>query len=307
MTNNNETFLIDINKEALKDLDRRLATFNSPESGQIKRRQEDAYAAPYLSQDIAPPAEFPVKNAQSDQPDGATDFLAELEHEVAIQNQLDAANNGLGSKTSREKAQLLHESLFSIFSFFNKMSRHANLLAPEILRSYRLDSQTAYSGLRWKGAFADCRKQDTSERSLLAHVSFRVRLVAPEPIPFVRRWDQLDTLKKELHMLNLRTVDEFLFPKKAEQEFVEMELAPDFPVQISFQGNYAADRIDVLSRNLEGFGIAAFTLDRDRVDQSMLEGLGRFLMSRSDKLPDALRRITYVPSEKKTLKDSFSF
>jgi hypothetical protein len=69
-----------------------------------------------------------------------------------------------------------------------------------------------------------------------------------------------------------------------------MHLAADFPVQLTFGANYDSGRIDVLSRNLDGFGIAAFTCNPDDVTQGFLDDLGRFLLARSNSLPAALHR-----------------
>jgi hypothetical protein len=74
-----------------------------------------------------------------------------------------------------------------------------------------------------------------------------------------------------------------------------LALAPDFPLQISFKGNYKMHRIDVSSRNLEGFCVSNFILDIAEVNQDFLDELGRFLLSRSPSLPGALRRVNYVP------------
>lgn len=253
-------------------------------SARETRRPARPVYAP-IQTSIAPDA------AQSAHDEGKTlGFLAELEREVAELNQGTTAQ-----QDQLQQSQQLHEALSRIFSFLYRMSLHANQLQPQISRNYRLDSQTAYTDLRWHGAFADSRKQDSSDKSFLSHVSFRVRLVAPQPITLTRRWHQLEVLRKDLHTLNLRALDESVFDSRTEQELVEVQLAPDFPVQIRFQGNYKEQCIDVLSRNLEGFYISAFILEKDQVNQALLDGLGRFLLSRIDVLPEAFRRINYIP------------
>lgn len=254
-----------------------------PGAGETRRPARPAYAP------IITSVEPDAAQSKRDEDEGPG-LLAELEREVAALSQERSAQ-----QDDLKQSMLLHEALSRIFSFLHQMSRHANQLQPEISRNYRLDSRTAYTGLRWQGAFTDSRKQDSSERSFLSHVSFRVRLVAPQPVTLTRRWNQLDVLKRDLHILNLRVLDESGFDMRSEQELVEVQLAPDFPVQISFKGNYREQRIDVLSRNLEGFYISAFILERNQVDQAMLDGLGRFLLSRIDALPEAFRRINYIP------------
>lgn len=264
------------------DLEQRLAQAHQAELRLTQRR--DGTDRPSL----ATPRETPPPPAPAE----TSGFLAELEREAAGRQQGDTTLHD-----RRARAQRLHETLGRIFGFFNLLARHANDLGPAITRSYRLDAQTAYTGLRWHGAFADYRKQSVAENAPLSHVTFRVKLVAPESVAVVRRWDQLEAFLQELHILNLRTVEEIDVAKKPQQELFQLHLAPEFPVQISFQGNYEADRIDILSRNLEGFGIAAFTVDTTQVTQPLLDDLGRFLLCRSANLPAALRRVHYRPKQ----------
>lgn len=301
MADDSSDFLADIDEQ----LDQRLAmAAMSQDEAKNRGGRSEAYAPPSLDPDaFARPADFssapprtPDMPPPRGQEEGAMNFIAELEREVAAHQQSEAH----GAQDAADKARQLHDALSRIFDFLNQLSRHANQLEPEIARVYRLDAQTAYSGLRWRGAFADFRKQDLSENARLSHASFRVRLVAPQPVTLLRRWDQMESLKKDLHILDLRIVDDDVFARKAEQEFTKVQLAPEFTVQMNFKANYSAQRIDILCRNLEGFGISAFILDADRVDQSLLEALGRFLLSRGNALPGALRRVNHVPSVKKT-------
>jgi hypothetical protein len=301
MAEDESIFLADIDEKTLADLDLNLAiAAGQPNSPRAQRPPVEAYAAPALPTGASHrPTDFSSRPANSvamtdvprDEASGTMNFIDELAQEVAARK-LGGAQQPLDAQ---HKAHQLHEALSRIFAFFNQLSRHANQLEPEISRAYRLDAQTAYSGLRWRGAFADFRKQDLSENARLSHASFRVRLVAPQSVTLIRRWDQLESLKRDLHVLDLRIINDAVFAEKPEQEFVEVQLASDFPVQISFKGNYSAHRVDLLCRNLEGFSISAFTLEIEQVTQLLLEDLGRFLLSRSNTLPGALRRVNHVP------------
>jgi hypothetical protein len=298
-------FLADFDDNALNDLEQRLSAANAQAHGFLNsphlapnKKPEPKSDLPIDSSPeckaISPSRPEPVSTPAISEESGEKDFLAELEREVAVRVQDIGAQQGHHAKT-----QELHKALSRIFAFLHRMSGHANKLQPAITRSYRLDTQIAYEGLHAQDAFADSRKHDLSENSYLSHVNFRMRLVAPQPIGLLRRWDQLDGLKKDLHILNLRLLDEPTFTKKPDQEFIKLALAPDFPLHISFKGNYKAHRIDVSSRNLEGFCVSNFALDIAEVNQDFLDELGRFLLSRSLSLPGALRRVNYVPSAEK--------
>ena len=235
-------------------------------------------SSPHAAPIVAPPVENPVESG----------LLAELAREM---------EEKLGSKRSAEqdsqaKAQRLHEALGRIVKFLNPLVKYMNSMEPEINRSYCLDARTVYTHLKWRDASVDYRKQDLSSTALLGHIMFSVNLYAPEPVLVTRPWTQHEILKKELHSLRLRVLDELdLDIKKTKQEWLQVRLAPDFPVQIKFQGNYDEYYIDVLSRNIETFGIAVFRLKPEAVTPGMLDDLGSFLIGRKDRLPTALLRV----------------
>lgn len=272
---------------SMADLEQRLA-----ESRRGGGRSQPLQAPAATPSPTAVPAAAPVAIAPPTAKAGAgaeadSSLLAELAQEAA-----EKLGSGRSTEAERQaRARLIHETLERIFHFLNQFSRHANNIAPRVDRPYRLDTRNAYTDLEWRGAFADYRKQDLSENARLAHVGFRVRLVAPAPVVVNCRWDQLEHLKKEMHILDLHTVEGHEPIGNPQQEHIEVRLAPDFPVHIRFRGNYEAGRIDVLARNLEGFGIAAFELDPAEASQAVLDGIGRFLLCRSDQLPAALRRV----------------
>lgn len=278
------SLLADIDATVM-DLEQRLQVARQPDPPAAAAGLAGPRSAPPLEVPPLPPAVPAAKDGGE-----VSSFLAELADEV---DNGPAVDNDAGNR--RARAERMHQALERIFNFFNQLSRHANKLAPTITRSYRLDAQAAFTGLRWHGAFADYRRESTADNARLARVSFRVRLVAPEPVSVVRRWDQMKSFQEDLHLLDLRTLEDNPLEANPRQERFQMLLAPDFPVQISFQGDYAADRIDMLCRNLEGFGISAFTIEVDQVDQKLLDDLGRYLLCRGDTLPAALRRVHHRP------------
>ena len=217
--------------------------------------------------------------------DNESSLLPELAKEAAKAAGQDNASN------SEVIARHVHEALRSIFRFFVPFCEYANCIGPEIQRSYRLDTRAAYANLEWRGAFASSRNRDMAESALLDHVTFSVHLHAPEPVIVRRRWDQLQTLKTELRILHLRALDDLDVVGEAKQEWYELRLAPDIPVLMLFQGNFSEGRIDVLTSNFDGFGIAAFEIELEDVAPKLLDGVGRFLIGRSNVLPLPLRRV----------------
>jgi hypothetical protein len=227
-----------------------------------------------------PPPRRPKAMAESS-------LLSELAGEAA-----DVA--GRGQEVARESddlAQRVHGALRRIFRFFGPFCEHANVIAPEIRRSYRLDTRTAYANLHWCDAYVSSRNQQEAVDALVDHVTFSVRLRAPEPVVITRRWDQLQGLERELRILNLHAIDDLSMIGKAKQEWHDVRVTESIPVLMRFTGRYDEGRIDVLASNIDGFGIAAFEIALSDVTPELLDGLGRFLIGRSNTLPKALRRL----------------
>jgi len=211
-------------------------------------------------------------------------FLAELAQEAAQKQ----GNDLSATQALQARSQQLHEALERIVAFFTPLIQFANGMNPDISRTYRLDARTIFNQLKWRDANIDARKQDLSANALLAHVTFSVYYCAPEPVIVTRPWDQLEALKAELNNLKLRPVDDTeLDSQRPKQEWLQVRLKPELPVHLRFLANYDKGHIDVLSRNLLTFGISSFRLQAQDITSSLLDDLGRVLLSRSEKLPPA--------------------
>lgn len=269
---------------SLADLEKRLEARRSEDAApdateQLPGRMPERPTAPAVTAN-----EVAREAPAAPPPSESFGFLAELAEEAS-------AASGTGhSQAQLEAAQArqIHDALGRVFHFFNTLCRHANSLAPAIDRAYRLDTQTAFADLKWRDAATRSRLKSLAETSLLDYVVFRVGLWSPQPITVVRRWDQMEALQKELHILDLRPMEDINAQERLTQGQVRLLLAPEVPVQVTFRANYQRNRIDLLSRNLEGFGIAAFTCGAADVTQPFLDDFGRYLLARTSRLPVAL-------------------
>lgn len=222
-------------------------------------------------------------------------LLAELAGEAT--SKLRAIQSDTEDRDAR--TQRLHSSLNRIFQFFHSFSGYVNNIAPVIPRPYNLDNNSAYTALKWQNAFTDSRKQDFSEVATFDYVSFSVRLLSPEPIMVTRRWNQFETLKNELNVFGLRSLDDLdkLLRNKSQLETFSTRLAPDFFVKILFKGNYDDGMIDVKCNNFDGFGVAMFKLNPENVTKELLDETGRFLIGRTDDLPLPLKLARCIPKQ----------
>ena len=236
------------------------------------------------------------KHSSSKQEDfGGSDLLAELAGE-ATQKLKAYQTAELDHKVRSEN---LSAALGKIFQFFSPFSTHLNRIKPVIARPYYADPIAMYNNLQWGDAYTDYRKQSLAESAFFDHVSFRVRLTAANPVIVKRRWNEVETLKKELDAFGLRTLDDLdeVVRGKPKQEFFEVALAPDFLMRIQFQGNYDTGKIDLLCNNFDGFGLASYMLDPETVNQQLLDEIGRFLIGRKDSLPSLLSSTRYLPKQ----------
>jgi len=276
-------------KALMEDIDASLADFER-RLEQEQKAPANQTVAPITQRQQAGEQEFPDIQAQPSQSasaESASGFLAELEHEAAV-----LSGSGESEAHQREIRQRhVHDTLHRIFQFFDAFCRHVNVVAPAIRRPYRLDAQVVYSGVKWQEATVRYRLQTLREKALMDYVALTIRVTAAAPVAVMRRWDQVEQLKKEMHILDLKPADGIDLDDKPQQENVQLLLAPEFPIQLTFRGNYRKERIDVLCRNLDGFGIAAFVCDAAAMNQSLLDDLGRFLIDRTNKLPAGLQSV----------------
>ncbi len=263
---------------------------NQPDNSLREINQEFLRLSPSQQNEITaitnPASALPKSMQKSPSATGGSGLLAGLAKE---------AKERIGSKQStlqesQANAQRVDGALNRIVQFLHPFIQHVNDVEPTINRTYRFDARTVYSNLKWRDATIESRKQSLSDAALTDHVIFSVNLCAPEPVLLKRPWGPLETLKKELHHLRLRMIDDMeAVNKKPKQEWLEAQLAADFPVQIKFQGNYNESNIDVMCRNMGTFGVAVYQLDPDDVTPAFLDDIGLFLLGRTNKLPPQLR------------------
>jgi hypothetical protein len=176
------------------------------------------------------------------------------------------------------------------FQFFNLFTKHLNALEPAIPRIYALDGKAQFSQLKWKRGMVEYRKQSLAEDALLDHVVVQVRLTVPEPVTVTRRWEQFDEIKKDLHAFGLKPMEDMhdLWRNRPQKVTFQVGLEPEFLIRMRFQGDYEDGSVGIDCNNLDGFGAMKAKLKSERLQQSLLDEMGRFLMGRSNALPQEL-------------------
>jgi serine/threonine protein kinase len=191
------------------------------------------------------------------------------------------------------RAKRLHDALERISVFFNELSQQMKNVETTINRTYTFGRRVSFANLTCRKTYSDSRRRDIYDAVFLDYVMFSLNLSAPAPVLVTRSRDMLDDLKDRLEKYKMQPLDNLdALMKGPQQDWVEVGIAPDFPVQLQFKGNYEEGVINVLTLNLEAFGLATFKLAVEDVTPEFLDDMGAFLIGRGAELPPAMQRIT---------------
>ena len=213
-------------------------------------------------------------------------FLAELASEATKKLEAERA-----VQEDRETIkQNVNAALLRTFQFFNLFTKHLNALESDVPRTYALDAKTQFSQLKWKSGMVEFRKQSFADNALMEYVYFQVKVLSPEPVVVIRRWEQYDEIKKDLDAYGLKAADDMyeLWRNRSQKATFQVNLDPELIIWMRFKGNYAGGSIDIESNNLDGFGAANGKLKPELLQSNILDGIGRFLLGRSSSLPEEL-------------------
>jgi hypothetical protein len=216
-------------------------------------------------------------------------LLAELAAAAGAQSQASESDEARRLASARR----LSKALQGIYGYLNQLAQHVNVLKPEVKRSYRLNAQCEFTGLRWDEAFANYRRAATAtEEVLVSSVSFRLRYATAAVPGMTLTRAQAEALRRDLHLVDLAITEENTVAA-ADGPAVWLRLANSIPVQLGFTADTERDCIIVRGRNVEGFGLSAFKLDPAKVDQPLLDAIGLVLLGRANALPAALSPVPF--------------
>jgi serine/threonine protein kinase len=219
---------------------------------------------------------------------GGSTLLAELEQEASRNLTARMATiNDAGAK-----GQAVHDALKLVTDFFAQFIKHVNDVEPQVERSYKLGG-AAYSHLKLINAAMAryYRMEEPSVSGLLSNVVIGYSLHAPQPVVVKWRRDQMESLREELRKFKLRALDSLdAINQMPGQEPVAVLLAPDFPVQLRFQGNYDQYCIDVTALNFEAFGTVRFRLEATSITPELMDQIGLYILGRSNVIPALFQR-----------------
>lgn len=213
-------------------------------------------------------------------------FLAELAGEATQKLEAKRAQQ----QDRQAMTQSVNAALERTFHFFNLFTKHLNAIEPDVPRVYALDGKTRFSRLKWKSGMVEYRKQSLADNALLDYVFFQVRLTTPEPVAVTRRWELFDEVRKDLEAFGLKPIEDMheMWRNRTQKVTFQVGLEPEFLVRMHFRGNYADGIIDLVCNNIDGFGEMKARLKPELLQAGLFDGIGRFLVGRSNSLPQEL-------------------
>lgn len=264
------------------------AKAQDPDATLVGYETENTFAA-------SPPQTFAAATFYQDEtPDsqktfGESSLLAQLELEASRK-----LHAWVATDNDPAGRQAVHNALKLVMEFFTLFIKHVNDVVPQVERLYRLGGGAAYSHLKLQNAAMAryFRMDDPAAADFLSNVVIGFKLHAPQPVVIKWRRDQVESLREELRQFKLRPLDSLdAIEQMPGQEPVTVLLAPDFPVQLRFQGNYERNCIDVTALNFGTFGAASFRLEAGSVTSGLMDQIGFYILGRSNEIPEALHRV----------------
>lgn len=291
--------LLDDLEQSIADFDQRLSDFRADPTATGLRPSQSAFPAidaeaKWVPAPTAakPEAADTAVNAAAAPPQPEAppvDLLAELAEAAASQS----AN----AEDERRQAEVvtagLHAGLKNIFDYLIQLVRHANVAKPALPRPFRLDARNSFGNLAWLEGSVDYRSTNRFDRSYYSRVLFSTRYGSPAPLTAVAPSSYAESLRRELQHLNLKVETEAPTMLPEGGPGVQFTLPNAIPMQISFDADFEANRILLRCRNLEGFGLAAFSLKPGDINRALLDGIGLCLLGRAQGMPTSLQRVPF--------------
>ncbi len=187
--------------------------------------------------------------------------------------------------------QSVNAALQRTFHFFNEFVKHLNALQPTLVRSYALDTKAQFTPLKWQRGMVESRKQSLADNALYDYVFFQVKMSVPSPVTISRRWEQFEVTRKDINGYGLKpSVDMHdLWRNRTSTPLFQVTLEPELLIRMHFQANYTEGRVELEGHNLEGFGASKAKLTPELLQTSLLEEMGRYLMGRSNRMPEVMQ------------------
>lgn len=286
-------------QELIDDIEKSIASFDERFS-KIPRDEGAAQQAPGTSHhkkifpEIDPNAQRDIGPLHAETPPekSAEPPLTPLLSELAASAKREAKHVHSEQERRRQAALRIGHALRLASDYLDQITHHLNLLKPEVPLNYAVDRQHQFSGMHWQDSSTRCETRTRSERSQIEKLMLRIRL-ACEPLSLVVPEHSMRRIENELYLMNLAWRDAGIVDIPGQMTGHRIEIDGSIPLQLVFTADVDQERIILRCRNLLGLGLSAYAIDPASIDDNAMDTLGRCLLGRSKRLPDAFTPIAF--------------
>lgn len=286
-------------QELIDDIEKSIASFDERfsklpvDDGPIPQTQ----AAPRQKKvfpEIDPNAQREIAPLRTEEPAAkpAEAPLTPLLSELAASAKREAGHVHIEQERRRQAALRIGQALRLASDYLDQMTQHLNLLKPDVPLNYAIDRRHQFSAIHWQDSSTRYETRTRSERSLIEKLMLRIRL-ACEPLSLIVSDHHMRRIENELYLMNLAWRDAGIVDDPGRGTGHRIEIDGSIPLQLVFTADVDQERIILRCRNLLGLGLSAYAIDPAAIDAEAMDTLGRCLLGRSKRLPDAFTPIAF--------------
>lgn len=281
----------------IDDLEKSIASFderfsNLPVDDSPVPYKPDEPARRYPTIDPGAQRDIPVVAARQTAPETGEVAQTPLLSELAASASAEAAQVHAEQARREDASLVIDHALRFAYDYLQQLTTHLNLLKPALPLHYAIDRKNAFADVHWQDSSTRTEKNSRSELAQTEKVVLRIRLACQPPTLIVEE-GHLRRLENELYMMNIAWRDVGIVDIPGRGIGHRIEVDGSVPLQLVFTADPDQRRIILRCRNLLGLGLSAYAIAPEAIEATAMDILGRCLLGRSKKLPNAFLPIAF--------------
>jgi len=208
--------------------------------------------------------------------DGGLPLLERLRREAEAAER-SAAPAKAAEPERTQAARELDRELRAAFAYLHEFTKYVGIAKPVLGRTYSFLNRR-FERLRVAEAFVDYRTMGPGEQRLMESITLTLACVAPGEHRLEREAHLVKPLVARLAECALRyTMEEIRNERQALVSAV-FRILGEVRIAVKLAPDYERGRIGILCRNVEGFGLSAFSIAAGALTRETLDELGSLLL-----------------------------
>ncbi len=167
------------------------------------------------------------------------------------------------------------DQMRTIYDFFHQILDQLNILNPEIKVDFRIATNMAITTFQQQNYEVHARSSHEDEV-----VGFIYKLVTEDHISIAKK----DIADVDSYLKNIKNCDINVIKQTNDV----IELSSTIPVRVFFKSDFASNKIFIIIDNFENIGTQHFSIAPDRVENALLEELGKFILRQPNQFLEML-------------------